>query len=82
MFKVASVSSSLIFLFRNREIYSRSHPRLRFRPNPSAVAFYDFLDDGEPHSRSFVFASLMELLKDHENSVQMLRFNADAIVCD
>src|SRR6267378_7332782 len=55
---------------------------LRADPDTPAVALRDFLADGEPDAGSRVLAHRMQALEEHEDALEVLRLDADAVVGD
>src|SRR5262245_25769715 len=64
------------------EIEGRPPPRFRLHPDQAAVPFDDLLADCEPDARACIFGSSVQPLKQHENAVEVLGIDADAVVGD
>src|SRR4051794_26660848 len=55
---------------------------LRLDPDAPAVALGDLFADGEADAGAGVFAHGMQALEQHENALEVLRLDADAVVGD
>src|SRR6267378_7242348 len=55
---------------------------LRADPDAPAVALGHLLADREPDAGSRVFAHRMQALEQHEDAVEVLRLDADAVIGD
>src|SRR4026208_963677 len=53
-----------------------------FRPNPTAMAPDDLLNNGQTHAVAFVFVAAVKAFEWHEQSIDALHVKADAIVGD
>jgi hypothetical protein len=56
--------------------------RLRFNPDLSAVSFDHFFADRKPDARPGIFSSGVQALENTEDSLEILGFNADAVIPD
>src|SRR5277367_573726 len=59
---------------------SRSSAGLGFNPDPSAVSFHDFSGNCQSDSRTGVLLGIVKALKNAEDAVAMIWFNADAVI--
>src|SRR3990172_4706428 len=62
------------------KVKGRTLPRLGFHPDPAAHAFDDFFADAQPDAGARILGPGMQALEDHENSLAVLRFDANAVV--
>src|SRR2546422_11686034 len=64
------------------EIESRALTRRRLDPDPAAMPFHDPPAHGQPDARARVLASGVKALKNHEDALEVLRRDADAVIAD
>src|SRR5581483_625486 len=65
---------------RQREQEFRTAIRLRFHPDPAAVAMHDLLADREADAAARILAAAVQALKHSENLRLVIRLDADAVV--
>src|SRR5687767_10700860 len=68
--------------FGQGEIERRSFSGGGLHPNNPAVSFDNLFADRQPNARAGVLIARVESLEQHENALEVLRVNADAIVRD
>src|SRR5918992_302554 len=59
---------------------ARAHARSRLDPDASAVALDHLLADRKPNAGTRVFALVVQPLEHHEDALEVLRLDADAVV--
>src|SRR5579864_4932865 len=77
--RVAPIQRAFLSHDRERAIERGASIQLRLDPDPSAAAFYDALADRKTNTGAGNFIPV-QALEDAENSLVILRVDADAIV--
>src|SRR5574340_430848 len=70
----------LLVLFRQGEDESAAFTRPGFHPDMAAVALHHLLADGEADAGPGIFALVVQPLEHHEDALEILRLDADAVV--
>src|SRR5262249_22521535 len=69
-------------MFGQRETEGAAFPRRRLDPHRAAVALDHLLHDGEPDPRARILALVVQPLEHHEDPLEVLRLDADAVVAN
>src|SRR6185503_4538874 len=65
---------------RQGEKKRRAPARLRFHPDPAAMAFDDFLADRQADAGAGIFLAAVQPLEDQEDALKILRSDANPII--